>query len=99
MNNFDKKALKTLEKLSRIKCTPDEEQALLEGINKILDYAELLDEVDTTGVSPCNFVLQELQQNVMREDVIEDIIPTNLFLANAPDQIAGMIKVPSILNK
>lgn len=98
MTNFDKENLRSLERLSRIKCTEEEEPALLDGIKKILDYAELLDEVDTEGVSPCVFVSQELQQNVMREDEIGDVTPTELFLSNAHDKIGGMIKVPTILN-
>lgn len=99
MPNFDKKSLKNLEKFSRIKCTPEEEPALLGGISKILDYIKQLDEIDTKDVPVCNFVLQDLQQNVFREDEIKDVMPTEKFLSNAPDQVAGMIKVPSILNK
>jgi aspartyl-tRNA(Asn)/glutamyl-tRNA(Gln) amidotransferase subunit C len=99
MPNFDKNALHTLEKFSRIKCTPKEEPALIEGIRKILDYVKQLDEINTDNVPVCNFVLQDLQQNVLREDEIKDIMPTDTFLSNAPDQVAGMIKVPSILNK
>lgn len=97
MTNFDKKSLQNLEKLSRIKCTPDEELALFDGISKILDYFEQLGEVDTEDTYECNFVLQEMQQNIMREDEIKETMPTDLFLSDAPDQVAGMIKVPPIL--
>lgn len=99
MSNFNKKNLQDLEKLSRIQCTPDEEPALLESIHKLLDYTELLEEVNTDDVPPCVFVLQDLHQNVMRADEIKDIMPTEKFLSNAPDQVGGMIKVPTIINK
>lgn len=99
MANFDKNALKNLERFSRIKCTASEEPALIEGIRKMLDYVKQLDEIDTKNTPVCNFVLQDLQQNVLREDEIKDVMPTDTFLSNAPDQVAGMIKVPSILNK
>ena len=99
MADFDKNELHKLEKFSRIKCTPGEEPALLGGITKILDYVKQLDEIDTSDVPVCNFVLQDLQQNVFREDEINNVMTTDTFLSNAPDQVAGMIKVPSILNK
>ena len=42
MAKFDKTALKNLEKLCRIKCTKEEEDALLSGLQRILGYVEQL---------------------------------------------------------
>ncbi len=97
MTFFDEKELQNLEILSRIKCREEEKPALLKGIQNILNYFEQLKEVDTENVPACNFILGELQQNIMREDEIGETLSTDLFLSNAPDQVAGMIKVPSIL--
>ena len=97
MNNFDKQSFKDLEKLCRIKCTPEEETRLLADFQKILHFVEQLKEVDTEGVETCSFILKELLQNVMRNDNDVKTMATDLFLSNAPDQVAGMVKVPSIL--
>lgn len=99
MSEFNRKTLQNLEKLSRIKCNPDEEGPLQEGISKILKYVEQLEEINTDDVLPCNFVLQDLQQNVFREDEVKDLLSTEEFLSNAPDQVAQMIKVPTIIHK
>ena len=97
MNNFDKQNFNDLEKLCRIKCTPEEEISLLEDFQKILNFVEQLKEVDTEEVETRSFILQDLLQNVLRTDEETKTMPTDLFLSNAPDQVAGMVKVPSIL--
>jgi aspartyl-tRNA(Asn)/glutamyl-tRNA(Gln) amidotransferase subunit C len=99
MIDFEKKALQNLETLSRIKCKGEEEEALFKGIQNILNYFEQLKEVDTNDVPACNFVLGDMQQNVMRKDEIGQTLSTDLFLSNAPDQVAGMIKVPTIIKE
>ena len=47
MSQFDKETLKNLERLSRIKCTPEEEEEIVESLKKILDYVDRLSEVNT----------------------------------------------------
>ena len=97
MTKFDKETLENLEKFSCIKCTPEEEPALLEALQKILNYINQLNEVDTKNVPECNFVQQDLQQNIYREDEIGETMPTDLFLSNAPEKEANMVKVPPVL--
>lgn len=98
MSDFNKKAIELLEKLCHIKCTPEEEKDLLEKVKQVLDYVERLDEIDTSNVPPCNYVLKEIHQLELRKDEIQK---SNLsredFFRNSPEQIAGMIKVPPIL--
>jgi aspartyl-tRNA(Asn)/glutamyl-tRNA(Gln) amidotransferase subunit C len=96
MAALDKKTIKTLTKLSRIHCTEEEEDALLQDLAKILTYVEQLGEIDTTNVPPCNQVIAGMS-NVMREDRIGAVMPRADFLENAPQQIGGMIRVPPVL--
>lgn len=96
MAQLDKKTIEELTKLSRIGCTEQEQQALMRDLKKILDYIDLLQEIDTEHVSPCNHVLESIV-NVMREDAVGNVIPREAFLANAPAQIGGMIRVPPVL--
>ena len=97
MSKFDARALENLEKLCRIKCTAEEEKELLHSMQRILDYVNQLNEVDTRDIPPCQYVLKEMIQTEMREDVIGDILSREQFLANAPDHTGGMIRTPPVI--
>jgi len=97
MSNFDKHTLANLEKLCRIRCSPEEEKELLLSMGKILDYMHQLNEIDTSNVPACNYVLQEMAGTELREDEIGDLLSREQFLANAPNQIGGMIRVPPVI--
>jgi aspartyl-tRNA(Asn)/glutamyl-tRNA(Gln) amidotransferase subunit C len=96
MMEFDEKELIALTKLCHIECTEDERKALQQQLASILSYIEQLKEVDTEGTEPCYCVLEKLT-NVMREDEIGEILPRELFLANAPAHVGGMIRVPPVI--
>jgi aspartyl-tRNA(Asn)/glutamyl-tRNA(Gln) amidotransferase subunit C len=98
MAKLDKKTIKTLTQLSRIDCSEDEQEALLNDLKEILHYAELLNEIDTTHIPPCNNVLDDLA-NVMREDTLGNLMPREVFLANAPSHVGGMIRVPLVIKQ
>jgi len=99
MSKFDKKALENLQDLCKIKLKEKEIAKFAEDLKKIIDYVELLNEVDTKNIETCNYVLMDFQKNVFREDEVKNTLDKDRFLANAPDQIASMIKVPQILSK
>lgn len=98
MAELDKKTIKSLIQLSRIECTEEEQEQLLENLKKILNYVEQLKEVDTTHVPPCNHVLDDIA-NVMRDDKVGETMPREIFLANAPSQTGGMIRIPPVLKQ
>lgn len=98
MSDFDKDSLNALQDLCKIKLTDQEIEDFSVKLKRIIDYIKQLDEIDTNGVDPCNYVLMDMQKNVFREDEIENTLKRDEFLKNAPDQVAGMIKVPEILS-
>ncbi len=97
MSQFDNQTLENLKRLCRMSCTPEEDQDILHSLSRVLDYVEQLKEVDTTGVAPCDYVLQSMLKNLMREDEPKPPLPREEFLHNAPDQIGGMIRVPPVM--
>ena len=99
MSKFDKSILVNLEKLCKIKCTEEEEKDLLQSLKRILDYMDLLNEVDTENVSTCNYVLKDMQKSVLREDIAKDHMSKEEFLANSPSHIGGMIRVPIVIKE
>jgi aspartyl-tRNA(Asn)/glutamyl-tRNA(Gln) amidotransferase subunit C len=96
MAQLDKKTIQQLTKLSRIACTEEEQDALLIDLKGILSYVEQLQEVDTSNTLPCNHVLEDIV-NVVREDVAGPTMPREVFLANAPSHVSGMIRVPPVM--
>ena len=66
-------------------------------INEILEYAEQVQEVDTSGVSPTSHPLDV--HDAWREDVVQPSLDRRSGLANAPDadRDAGLFKVPKVL--
>jgi aspartyl-tRNA(Asn)/glutamyl-tRNA(Gln) amidotransferase subunit C len=93
---MDEEELSKLIKLCRIEYTEEEKKALLQHLAKILKYVELLKEVDTEGVEPCCRVSENLT-NVLRDDEVGETLPRELFLANAPAHVGGMIRVPPVI--
>ena len=71
-------------------------KALQHHLASILKYVDQLKEVDTAGVEPCYSVLATLT-NVMRGDEVGELLPRDLFLANAPAHVGGMIRVPPVI--
>lgn len=98
MSKLNKETIKYLTQLSRIDCSEDEQEKILNDLRSILDYFEQLEELDTTGVPPCNIVLEDIN-NVMREDVTGTTLPRETFLNNAPAQVGGMIRVPPVIKQ
>ncbi len=93
--SVSKDDVRHLATLSQIKISDDQATALCAQLDKIVQYINMLDELDTSSVEP-TFQVTGLQ-NVMRDDVIEPQLPREALLALAPDQLDGQIKVPKVL--
>lgn len=82
--------------LARLSLT-GEEKALYRGqLSAILDYAAVLQGVDTAAIPPTATVLP--LRNVFRDDVAEPSLPREDVLANAPEATEGCFRVKAILN-
>lgn len=97
MSDFDHQTLEHLKRLCRIECTEEENQAILKSLGRVVRYVAQLSEIDTENTTPCRYVLRGMVKSQLREDQVADPLSREQFLANAPDQIGGMIRVPPIL--
>ena len=97
MTKFDRKEFEHLQKLCKLHCTPDEEEGVLHSLQNVLAYLRQLEAIDTEGVPPCKSVLRSILQNPLREDEIKDLLPREQFLAEVPEHIGGMVRVPPVL--
>ncbi len=98
MAKLDKETIKQLTRLCRIDCTEEEQESLLNDLKKILEYIEQLQQINTENVPPLNHVLEGMA-NVMREDIVGQVLDRESFLANAPSHIGGMIRVPPVIKQ
>lgn len=81
-----------LEKLGRIRLTPEEEERTLTELGSILGYIDKLGELDTTGVEPLSHAFG--RENVTREDMVTNGDMQESILANAYEKKDGAILVP-----
>lgn len=98
MAALNHEAIVELTKLCRIDCTPEEQESMLSDLKNILKYIEQLHELDTGDIQPCNHVLEGFV-NVSREDIIQEPMPREVFLANAPSHTGGMVRVPPVIKQ
>ena len=99
MAQFEQKDLENLKSLCRIALTPLEEEDVLQSLKKVLSFVEQLNELDTEDLPPTTHVLNGMLKNILREDEVKQGLTREAFLANAPDQIGGMIRVPPIIKE
>jgi aspartyl-tRNA(Asn)/glutamyl-tRNA(Gln) amidotransferase subunit C len=88
--------VETIAELAKLTLTDEEKSMFQEQLSHILEYAELLQQVDTTGVPPTASAL--LLNNVMRSDIVELSLENEDALFNAPDDEDGNFKVRAVLD-
>ena len=83
--------------LAKLRLTEAEVAQFAQQLSAILDYAEVLQQVDTSHVPPTPYVLPLV--NVMREDVPGPSLANDEALANAPDKANGFFKVRAVFEE
>lgn len=78
--------------LAKLDLSGTEKEQAKEDMANMLDYIDMLNELDTSGVEPMSHVFPV--RNVFREDVVANGDDRENMLANAPEQKDGCYKVP-----
>ena len=81
--------------LSRLELPESELDKFTGQLDAILEYIDVLNQVDTSAVEPLAHVLEI--RNVMRSDEVQPSLPREAALQNAPDAEDGFFKVPKIV--
>ena len=81
-------------KLSKLKFNESEIEKFKEDLNKIFDYMEELNKLDTSQVEPLFNVL-DLKDKLRKDKVINSEIKKNI-LDNAPNKDENFIIVPKV---
>ena len=78
--------------LAKLELSPEEKEQAKKDMGNMLDYIDMLNELDTEGVEPMSHVFPV--NNVFREDVVTNENQREAMLSNAPEQKDGCYKVP-----
>ena len=81
--------------LARIDLTEEEKKLFTEQFNTILEYFEILQELDTEAVPPPSPVIN--LANAFREDMVKPSLTKEEALKNAPNTERGFFKAPKIV--
>lgn len=99
--------------LANLELNDEEQQGMVRNLNSILDYIDLLNELDTSSVQPLAQVSDRygVDQSVkgsdrfahaMREDIKEGLrksLPHEVALENAPESDGTFFKVPKVIDR
>lgn len=89
---IDDATMDNVEILAKLALSPQERQKAMDEMEKILDYVEKLNELDTDQVEPLVHILPEV--NVFREDVVTNGDGQEAALVNAPRARDNQYVVP-----
>lgn len=95
MSTIDTKTVKHVANLVRLGISEEEAQKFSGQFSSIIDYFNMLNEVDTENVPPASE--NPNNKNVLREDVVQPSMDREEFLKNVPQREGGYVKVPTVL--
>lgn len=96
MSTITNDDVRHLAQLSSLQMSDAEVESLRADIEKIINYINQLDELDTDGVEPTYQVMG--LQNVWRDyEIIDSSVSRRQLLALAAEQSDNCVKVPKVL--
>ena len=91
----DIQTIRGLAHLARLEFNETKEQEMLSDLNKILNWMDKLNELNTDHVEPLIHMTEEV--NVMREDLAQNTVTHEEALRNAPKKDSDYIRVPKVM--
>lgn len=82
-------------KLARLNMSQEEVEAMARQLDEILTYVAKLNELDTDSVKPTTHAISIV--NAFREDEVQQSLPRDKALANAPQQNGEAFIVPKVI--
>lgn len=83
--------------LARVEFSEEEKEQLRSQMERILDYVQKLNELDTDNVEPTYSIQHSTE--LLREDKVAESMPREDALMNAPARTDGFFRVPKIIQK
>ena len=92
---IDEQTVDKLANLARLEFKNEEKTEIISDLNKMLEFVEQLNKVDTEGIEPLKYINEET--NVMRDDVVRHDISQEKALKNAPNADSDYFKVSKVI--
>lgn len=93
---IDREQVRHIGYLIRLALTEDEVAMFSEQLSGIVDYFDLLSEVDVSDVAA--YHQPPMGRDQLREDVVQPTLEREDLLANAPQRLGGFVRVPVVLD-
>ena len=95
MQTIEEGLLDYLSVLAKLELNVEEKEKIQTDLQKMLQYVEQLEELDTKEVLPMTHSVSV--ENVFREDVVTNEDGKEALLSNAPQQKEDMLVVPKTI--
>ena len=95
--SFSRTQIEAIARLAHLRLEEAEIELYARQLGDILEYANQVQNIDTTGVPPTSTILSRHEAD--RADVVHASLDRTAVLANAPDASldAGLFKVPRVI--
>jgi aspartyl-tRNA(Asn)/glutamyl-tRNA(Gln) amidotransferase subunit C len=93
---IDIKTVDEIAHLARLEFNDEAKHGIITDMNRMLDFVEKLNELNTDNIEPLIYMTQE--QNVLREDVPEVTLTQKEALKNAPQKDTDYFKAPKVID-
>ncbi|MDZ4664933.1 MAG: Asp-tRNA(Asn)/Glu-tRNA(Gln) amidotransferase subunit GatC [Bacteroidota bacterium] len=93
---IDIKTVDEIAHLARLEFSDEAKQGIITDMNRMLDFVDKLNEVNTDNVEPLIYMTDE--QNVLREDVPQITLTQKEALKNAPQKDTDYFKAPKVID-
>lgn len=93
---IDKNTVDKLAELSRLEFNEQEKEEIVHDLNRMLNFVDKLNEMDTEGVEPLIYLTDE--KNVVRKDEVSHTLTHEEALLNAPKKDSDYYRVPKVLD-
>lgn len=97
MSRINNETIDKIAHLARLEFENDAKVEIAKDMNRMLDFVDKLNELNTDNVEPLIYMSKEV--NVLREDEVHQDITQKDALRNAPKKDSDYFKVPKVVEK
>lgn len=94
---IDNNTVDKIAELAKLQFNDEAKEDIKADLNKMLDFVDKLNELDTEGIEPLIYMLDEEQE--LRADNVTGHVSQQEALKNAPNKDSDYIKVPKVIKK
>ena len=91
----DEQLVDKVAELAKLEFKGEQKDAIIQEFQKMLNFVDKLNEIDTEGVEPLIHVTDRI--NAFREDEAQNSVTHQDALKNAPEADSDYFKVPKVL--